>query len=347
MNATQTHFVAVCPHCSTGLKVRRVYLGQPVACKQCSRQFLGEERDEPGTSAFGEGEVVAGTPAPLPEDRIIATCPNCQATLRVRRQYIGNNVICKECERMFLVLPPAEGPSNSTVNGPGQAEYDRLQSAYRGLQSEHAQLADRLEQRGLELDAARAEQEQMGLAEEAALAEADRLRSEADQLRAECDRLRLGIDEIRRAFEEDERTEREELARVEAELVGLAARNEELQDLYESNKRLCAEYQERNQGLLEELARLRSELTAPMHPVPPLETDRTVLPHGSLEDLWEITDYDDTSPSHPEPKTTPAYELRGLRIEVEHLKRRLTDSERLQSEMVAILAGMGIRIRQV
>src|ERR1700734_1352678 len=99
MNATQTHFIAVCPHCSAGLKVRRVYLGQRVVCKQCSQDFIGEERDGPSTMAFGGGEAGARVPAPPQEDGIIATCPTCRATLRVRPRYIGNNVICKECER--------------------------------------------------------------------------------------------------------------------------------------------------------------------------------------------------------------------------------------------------------
>jgi predicted nucleic acid-binding Zn-ribbon protein len=401
MNATQSHFVTVCPNCSTGLKVRRAYLDHPVVCKQCSVQFLGKEVEGPSTMVFGEGEAGARTPPPQP-DRIIATCPNCQATLRVRRLYIGNNVICKECERTFLVLPPEEAGSNPAVDGLRRAEHDRLHVAHRELEAEHGRLAGLLEQRNLDLDAARAEQDRLGLDREKAVVEAERLRiegsrlsseieglrrafeqaehahreelsrledqlrqardqaqdaerlrgqcdqlrSEGAQLRAECDQLRSGVENLHRALEEDERTDREELARVEAELIGLAGRNQELQDQYESARQLCTEYQDRNQDLLGELARLRSESTARTNAERSHGTERTELPREALAGLWEIADYADASASQPKGSAASVLEVQAIRIEVEDLKRRLTDSERLQREMAGILAGMGIRVRQ-
>ena len=402
MNATQSHFVTVCPHCLTGLKVRRAYLGQPVVCKQCSEQFMGKELDGPSTIVFGAGEAGARTPTPPQPDRIIATCPNCQATLRVRRLYIGNNVICKECERTFLVLPPAEDQSNPAFDGPWQAEHDRLQVAHRELEAEHGRLAGLLEQRNMDLDAARAQQDRLGLEREKAVVEAeqlrtegsrlrseieelrraveqaeqahreelsrlddqvrqardqaqdaerlrgqcDQLRSEGDQLRAECDQLRSGVENLRRALEEDERTDREELARVEAELIGLAGRNQELQDQYESAKQLCTEYQDRYQGLLGELARLRSESPARVNAERSQGTERTELPRETLDGLWEIADFADPSASQPKTSAASAHEVRAVRIDVEDLKRRLTDAERLMREMAGVLAGMGIRVRQ-
>ena len=358
MNATQTHFVAVCPHCSTGLKVRRVYLGQRVVCKQCSRHFMGEERDGLSTMTFGEGEAGAWTPTPPQGDRILATCPNCQATLKVRRLYIGNNVICKECERTFLVSPPVDTPSDPALDGPRQAEHDSLQVAHRELQAEHGRLAGLLKQRDTDLDAALAEQDRLRLERERALVEVERLREtfiereraiqdECDRLRAECDRLRSGVEDLRRALEEDERTDRQELARVEAELIGLAGRNQELEGLYESTKQLCAEYQDRNQGLLEELARLRSESTARINAERSQETERVELPREDLAGLWEIADFADPSVPKPRTSSASAHEFQAVRSEVDDLKRRLTDSERLLREMAGILEGMGIRFRQV
>ncbi len=179
----------------------------------------------------------------------------------------------------------------------------------------------------------------------------DQLRSEGDQLRVECDRLRSGVEDLRRTLEEDERSDRQELARVEAELIGLAGRNQELQDLYESTKQLCTEYQARNQGLLGELAQLRSESTARTNAERSQGTERTELPREALAGLWEIADYADPSASQPRTSAPPlagsTHEIQAVRIEVEDLKGRLTDSEQLQREMAGILAGMGIRIRQL
>jgi uncharacterized protein (DUF983 family) len=421
MNAAQTHFVAVCPHCSTGLKIRRVYLGQRVVCKQCSQSFMGEEREGPSTMAFGEGEAGARVPASPQEDRIIATCPTCRATLRVRRRYIGNNVICKECERTFLVSPPVDAPSNPVAESPRRAEHDRILAAHRELQAEHGRLAGLLAQRDMDLDAARADPDRPGLERERALVEVQRLRevhaereraiqdeghllraeaerlrleegrmraeiadlhrafvraeqahgeelsrrddqirearehakdaedvrAQRDQLRAECDRLRSGVEDLRRTLEEDQRTDRQELARVEAELVGLAGRNRELEDLYESARQLCADYQDRNQGLIGELARLRSEATARTYAERTQATERTELPREALTGLWEIADFADPSAPQPTTSAASAHELQAVRIEVDDLKRRLTDSERLQREMAGILAGMGIRFRSV
>lgn len=117
MNATQTHFVTVCPHCSTGLKVRRVYLGQQVVCKHCRLEFLGEAGDRTSTMTFGNGEAGARFPTFSQGDRIDVKCPSCETTLRVRRHYIGHNVICRECERTFLV-PHSTGflPNSAVVD---------------------------------------------------------------------------------------------------------------------------------------------------------------------------------------------------------------------------------------
>src|SRR5262245_27887728 len=58
MNDVQTHFVAVCPTCSSSLRVRRAYIGQLVVCKQCNMSFRAEEADQPSTT--GSGSVEAG-----------------------------------------------------------------------------------------------------------------------------------------------------------------------------------------------------------------------------------------------------------------------------------------------
>ena len=51
----------------------------------------------------------------LQPERIIANCPHCKSTLRVRRAYIGGVVRCKGCNQEFLV-PPPEGTQPATFS---------------------------------------------------------------------------------------------------------------------------------------------------------------------------------------------------------------------------------------
>ena len=67
---SQTHFIAACPHCSAGLKVRRAYLGQQVRCKQCNAVFTAEEGPAGGEAVSGETRAWPGSsPAAPPVER--------------------------------------------------------------------------------------------------------------------------------------------------------------------------------------------------------------------------------------------------------------------------------------
>ncbi|MFI5457992.1 MAG: hypothetical protein ACHRXM_21335 [Isosphaerales bacterium] len=78
-------------------------MGQPVRL----HDYTGE-RLSPISSSSDEGmDGPSIQPAP-PTDRIAVKCPSCQATLSVRRVYIGNQVRCKQCDETFLVSVPAE-----------------------------------------------------------------------------------------------------------------------------------------------------------------------------------------------------------------------------------------------
>ncbi len=128
MNDTQTHFVAVCPHCSTALKIRRVFVGQQVQCKHCEKAFVAEDAGLPGTVETGEA---AAHPVQTPStgERIVVTCPTCQTTLSVRRIYIGRQVRCKQCDDTFLVSDPTPGDLPSPSTQPDRFETDgRLES---------------------------------------------------------------------------------------------------------------------------------------------------------------------------------------------------------------------------
>jgi hypothetical protein len=527
MNATQTHFVAICPNCSSKLRVKRIFLGEPIVCKQCGQPFPCAEADQPSIADFGESAAGASSPV----DRIVVACPSCQATLRVRRAYIGQGVVCNHCERTLLVSPPEAFLAGSALSGPWNSpaavahpfngerdhggtgaaheaiplthdrlasenqrlltEYDRLQVAHQELQAEHGRLtsesqellakygqmqaehgrlgaeyerihaeltrvtadvesvrdqlgdvapgevrtmveerawlkaeverlrnendtlrneqsardraaraeveqreADRaaaraavdrlaglLEQRDTELDAARADLGRLDIDRRKALDEAeqlrtilgererafqdegdqlraeverlrverDRLRAEDDRLQVECDQLRSGVEDLRRTLEQEARADRDEMDRVAAELAGLAERNQQLQEECESTQQLCKEYQDRNQELLADLARLESQSSSRMHEEPWPATERSEGHREALAGLWENAGYAGSTPSQPTTSATPrpamAHELQAVRADVEDLRRRITDSECLQHEMAAILRGMRTRVR--
>ncbi len=225
MNATQTHFVTVCPNCSTGLKVRRVYLGQQVVCKQCSETFLGEEGNGQSTIGFGEGGAGAPFPTSPHEERILVNCPSCQAALKVRRRYVGNHVICKECERTFLVSPPEDTSADSNGVGPRStpstdlhhrngeceqpgtgvasetihleyerllaenqrhhAEHEQLQFAHRELQTDLARIVCENQQTLTEYDELQVEHGRMKISSERIQGQLNRTTSELESIRAE------------------------------------------------------------------------------------------------------------------------------------------------------------------
>ena len=90
MNETQTHFVASCPYCSTQLRIRRGFAGQQVQCKHCNETFVARETEGPA----GEPSSGVDTARPLPSssaqaERVVVTCPSCQAALSIRRVYLG------------------------------------------------------------------------------------------------------------------------------------------------------------------------------------------------------------------------------------------------------------------
>jgi predicted Zn finger-like uncharacterized protein len=136
-------------------------MGQHLVCKPCGCAFLAEELNSPmnSTTEQTSADESVERPAPAPAERIAVVCPNCQATLAVRRAYLGKTVQCKQCNQAFVMRDPSQ-PTTEPATGEGgpisnanyyeigtdsprpvsRAEYDRLRSEHAQLQSEHKQL---------------------------------------------------------------------------------------------------------------------------------------------------------------------------------------------------------------
>src|SRR5258707_606910 len=71
-------------------------------------------------------------------DRIVAVCPGCQATSRVRRAYIGRDVKCKHCGHIFPIAAPADTQSKPVEDSKHEQlldEHGRLMAAHGQLQA--------------------------------------------------------------------------------------------------------------------------------------------------------------------------------------------------------------------
>ena len=117
LNDVPLHFVTVCPHCSTRLRIKSVYKSQSVRCKRCNDKFWAEEADGPHTTNSNESGVVQLAQAPPKEDRIVVTCPGCTATLRVRQSHVGHRVACKRCTHVFIGTWPTESALDPGLAG--------------------------------------------------------------------------------------------------------------------------------------------------------------------------------------------------------------------------------------
>jgi hypothetical protein len=149
-----------------------------------------------------------------------------------------------------------------------------------------------------------------------------------------------------------ERAHREELARRDADLADFAEKYRELQDQNGATEQQGKEQQARDQEILEDLARLRFAAPSPTGGEPPPRPQKnTEQPHESLPGELETAGQAVRSEfPHGTPvaaRSTSDDELEAARAQVEDLKRQLADAERVQTEMAAILGGMGISVRQV
>lgn len=80
-------FFIECPHCQRELRVNKKYVGENVACKFCSGQFV-----------FGNNVKRIG---------FYVKCPHCDEELRAAEKYMGMKVACKMCGGKLQFVAPA------------------------------------------------------------------------------------------------------------------------------------------------------------------------------------------------------------------------------------------------
>ncbi len=127
-------------------------------------------------------------------DHIHLPCPSCQHPLRVRREYVGKNVICKHCKKPFKVFvpddrefhpPPDERPS-SEGKTPAEHKSDSLSSEVPITREEWEALNRALSEARLQIEHHEADVRRLQKVE----ADAETTREERDRLIAEVAQLK-------------------------------------------------------------------------------------------------------------------------------------------------------------
>jgi DNA-directed RNA polymerase subunit M/transcription elongation factor TFIIS len=200
MNNAQTQFIAVCPACSASLKVNFNKLGQHIACPQCQRTFVAGEASLPDNQRSGARPAVPSNQANDHVERVDTVCPHCNATLHVRRAYVGNDVRCKYCDEVFRVRVAAENQAKTEPDQPDQpdhrqqslqAEQEQLYVAHNLLQADHDRLKTECTELGENLQRVTTELETIRAAlGTVAPEEVGSLANERQSLSAEVHRLR-------------------------------------------------------------------------------------------------------------------------------------------------------------
>jgi crescentin len=312
MSEPQQRFITICPRCSSALKVRRVYLGQMVACKQCSHSFVGVEVDAPIATMTG-----SYTTEPLAQhsqngERIQVVCDNCEATLNVKTSRIGQVISCKQCGGQILInAVPKTQPKPALVahastsgddlihlaagRGSPDKNHEPLRSRSKELQTElemlrvaHCLLETELTQLQPAYDLVKAENKRLSEQIDLLSVGQDALRPNEDSIaptdarawHEEQGAFRAEIEGLREMLNLEQQNHQTALNRRTAELDRLSEQHRALQDRLKSAEASCTELQGRNEELVRAQARLESDLRSE------LESQRRH--HGEVEDQLRL-----------------------------------------------------------
>ena len=107
------------------------------------RSLDADQASDPMDKSSGQRLALVSTQSSKGGARILAVCPGCQATLSVRRTYIGSDVKCKHCGHIFPIAAPADTQSDPVEDSKKEQllnERGRPMAANGQFQSEDEQL---------------------------------------------------------------------------------------------------------------------------------------------------------------------------------------------------------------
>ncbi len=281
MSDPQSHFVTICPQCSSALKVRRIYLGQIVACKQCKHTFMGTETEEP-TAVIPGAQATGPSAQPARNvERIEVVCENCKISLSVKTSKIGQVIRCKQCEREILVKAARETQQAPALaaSGSGSVSADDLlplatddrrgDEKYNRLRSERAVFQAEFEKLSVAHNLLEAEIERLRLAHSQVVFDKKRLSEQLEQLAAGQDARRAKEGWIppaeARSWVEERGSLRDEIDRLRDETRELRAEQsgrEELAKALEERTTDLASVRAERDSLGEQLKQREEKLDA-------------------------------------------------------------------------------------
>jgi chromosome segregation ATPase/DNA-directed RNA polymerase subunit RPC12/RpoP len=184
------------------------------------------------------------------------SCPSCQRTLRVRKQYAGREVACSHCGQSFVVQQPDE-PHESAMH-PVRHHPQAISEAEReSYEKQVADLAD-------ELQKVRADHQKIASELAVVTEQVQRRDAERDQLGNQVKELTAQLEQLREQAQVDA-VLRDELADSQAELEQLRAQIQSLESRVAAADRLEQELKIENvqrDRLNEQLQKLSEEVVA-------------------------------------------------------------------------------------
>lgn len=157
----------------------------------------GDDAGKSPEIANGDRTDSSSQPVLQPE-RIIANCPHCKSTLRVRRAYIGGVVRCKGCNQEFLV-PPPEGTQPAAFSD-GSPGFEPTRSHHVGSSTPSDQGAGAMGPLLDQLAKFVAVHEELRSAHQELLAERNGVRDELESTRTSLSRTNGELEAIRAAL---------------------------------------------------------------------------------------------------------------------------------------------------
>jgi predicted Zn finger-like uncharacterized protein len=353
------------------LRVNRSHIGQDVTCKHCKHRFRAEAPQQPADPVSGEGAPGPAIAASQPVERIAVNCPGCQASLRVRRAYVGSEVRCKSCGGTFVVRVPAQpepdlaevasAETSATIAPAREAldEANRKQAEPRHGASEKL-LADweQLQAKHIQLES---DHDRIVAEHERLVSECARLREQKDRLASELETIRAGLGTVApeavRPLAEERESLRAEVKRL-LEQVDASSRAEQAARAEGAALRQqcdveLAEMRSERESLFSQVAQLSSDLEA-------AHAERGGL-SGKLQDVESELEGLRGSQAAREQEMKKAgealaAEADGLRQSLEHAQRlhqddlaRLDEQCRLkqqQQDAATVLRGDGEQLRR-